>query len=214
MDKVVSFIDNITFNKGNLITIVFGNKLDEKIFDVKNKNINIGFNIIPLITSIMEIKPIITKNEVLYHLDKQQHISKNILTGKQTIETYRNNLIDYTIINCSGENNINTSCENNINTSNDILTSDDILVKFNNYNKINNGLFPNTQNYNNIDNFIAFNWKFTEDKFKIILKLYKTYFTLNVEIEINENVELIPRRKIKLCKYLNLLEKCKNNYLI
>lgn len=196
MEEIKSYLETLTCKSGNMITLVFGKKLDTNIFNVKQANLKNGINLIPLITSIFEKKPHIYHQNSKYHLDKIQIHTCDLINGKKSIKTFVNTLVEHNIVSLSNDK-----------LSIHSLSNNDILVKFNKYSKISNNYFSNCQIYNNCDNLTKVVWEWANLEFEIELDLYDNYYVFSIKISLYENVVMIPKRKSQIWNLLDLLEK-------
>lgn len=212
MDFIKKNIEELSYKDGNEINIYSGKCISEHIFEDKYifTEYSDYMNLIPIITSIFSIKPSVWKisetinNSLIYNIKE-----KIIENGKCNIEKF----------NCSNNNNnnnkskeetiidtqlINTFYQYNSNTNN---TSNQYLLKFFKKKRVPSISFNCNQKYNFKNKYVRIKWKNYNSNYSILLDLYFDYFKLGININIPENVEMIPLRKKIIWEDLNLFNK-------
>lgn len=202
MDFIKKNIEELSYKNGNYLNIYSGKCINEHIFQDKYNFIEYPdyMNIIPLITSSFSLIPSVYKisetiNEPLIHIIKE----KIIENGKSMHQKYINNK-EQEIIN----NQLIQTCyqyNNNYNKSNHYLLK---YYKKENVPFIN---FSCSKKYNFKNKYLRIKWENHEYNYSILLDLYVDYFKLGVNINIPENVELVPLRKKKIWEDLSLFNK-------
>mgnify|MGYP003974284035 CR=1 FL=1 len=179
IDILKDFItSNVPLNI-NEIEIIFGNKINNMMFNTRfnliSKN---NYDIIPIINSIFSI---------YFNDDKYKLSIKNVANNY-----YDNNC--YSIIQ-----NYGTKNKQSLFFIQEIINYnliDNICMKSKNINYKPNIYSNNMKTYNHKETFVLLEWKCSNDIY-IIIKFYKTYFTFEMKIIINENNK-IPPNKMKL----------------
>lgn len=161
------------------IELIFGDKINNMIFNTRlnllSKN---NYDIIPIINSFFSI---------YFNEEKPSLSIKNIANNY-----YENNC--YSIIQKYGTKNKQSSffIQEIINYN----LIDNICMKSKNINYKPNIYSNNMKTYNHKETYVLLEWYCSNDIY-LIIKFYKTYFTFEMKININENKK-IPPNKMKL----------------
>ena len=162
----------------NQLEFLFGNKKNNIIFNTRlNSSSNNNFDIIPVINSILIdyfINPVSIYNVATYYLNDYCYNIKKLYKSKHKHITYfKKQIINYNLI--------DKLC----------LKAENIIYEKPIY-------FSNMKTYNNKEKYLLLEWYCIEDII-INVKIYKTYFTFGMRINITENKK-IPPHKMKTIK--------------
>lgn len=169
-------INNVPHNI-NQIELIFGEKVNNIMFNTR-LNLNekqYNNNIIPIINSILSnyfIKntyPLSIQTISNYYYDKDCYSIKQLYKKQEKqISYYNKKIVDYNLI-------------------------DNVCLKANYFNFKKPIYFTNLKTYNNKEKFILLEWYCINDII-INVKMYKTYFTFEMKIIINENRKISPNK--------------------
>ena len=222
MTNIKKTIENLKYNNGNLLTLFIGKSLSNNIFKDKFYYLDKPnyLDLIPLITSIYNKKPIINNiqktqiinliyyNSWLINEDfVNGKISENVeFKDKNEIILFHKKLISYYFFGKS-YNNHNDQFTQNYNNFETENIENCILLKYYNIKQLAPIQLDCCRSYYQQDQYIRITWYWKELHLSINLDLYIDYFKFNCDIGINENVIMIPNRKKKIWEHLDLLSK-------
>tara|TARA_B100000902_G_scaffold385814_1_gene427660 strand:+ start:7287 stop:7925 length:639 start_codon:yes stop_codon:yes gene_type:complete len=203
MDFIKKNIEQLSYKNGNHLNIYSGKCINEHIFQDKYNFIEYPdyMNIIPLITSSFSLIPSVYKisetiNEPLIHIIKEKIIENGKSMHQKHVNDKEEEIINNQLIQtCYQYNN------NNHNKSNHYL------LKYYKKEKVPSINFSCSKKYNFKNKYLRIKWENHEYNYSILLDLYVDYFKLGVNINIPENVELVPLRKKYIWEDLSLFNK-------
>ncbi len=203
MDFIKQKIEELSYKDGNDINLYSGKCISQHIFQDKYDFIEYPdyMNLIPLITSIYSINPCVYKisetiNEPLIRIIKEQIIKNGKSINDETNSTKKEIIINNQLIETYYQYN-----SNNYNKSNHYL------LKYYKKEKVSSIQFSCNKKYNFKNKYLRIEWKHNDGNYAILLDLYNDYFKLGININIPENVEMVPLRKKIIWDDLSLFNK-------
>ena len=206
MDFIKQNIEELSYKDGNHINIYTGKCIEKHIFQDKYNFVEYPeyMNLIPLITSIFSIKPSAWKiseiiNNSLIYIIKEPVIKNGLCISEDVASINKNK--EEKIINSQL---LQTYYQYNSNTSN---SSNHYLLKYFKQQTVPSISFNCNQKYNFKNKYLRIEWKSDDYNYSISLDLYVEYFKIGINIDIPENVEMVPLRKKQIWDDLSLFNK-------